>query len=112
MSYVLTLMWVCQKCGWELAVNAPGFAGDGKYHYPDGRTPCGPIHAHRILPEGLASPGSVVLTAEQVEQVREDARQFLARFTDPAFTRSPMHATAVGLCHRLLALLDKAASDA
>ena len=105
MSYVLTLMWVCQKCGWELAVNAPGFAGDGKYHYPDGRTPCGPIHAHRILPEGLASPGSVVLTAEQVKQIEGYAHAFLNRFTEPAFCRSPLHVSAVSLAHRVLALL-------
>ena len=44
----LTLLWVCRECGWTLAVNAPGFAGDGQYHYPDGRTQCGPIHAQGV----------------------------------------------------------------
>ena len=46
-DHVLTLKWTCQTCGWQNICNAPGFAGDGRYHFPDGRTPCGPITAQR-----------------------------------------------------------------
>jgi hypothetical protein len=41
------LRWTCEACGWSVDINAPGFAGDGRLHYPDGKTPCGPIKAQR-----------------------------------------------------------------
>ncbi len=41
------LLWTCQQCGWQRTVAAPGFAGDGLNHYPDGQTACGPITAQR-----------------------------------------------------------------
>lgn len=44
---MLTLIWTCQSCGWRMLVNAPGFAGDGKQHYVNGVSPCGPITAQR-----------------------------------------------------------------
>lgn len=43
----LMLVWTCQECGWKDTLAAPGFAGDGIDHFPDGRTPCGPITAQR-----------------------------------------------------------------
>jgi hypothetical protein len=45
--FVLTLRWTCQACGWEWVVDAPGFAGDGHLHYPDGVRGCGPITAQK-----------------------------------------------------------------
>lgn len=43
----LTLLWRCHECGWVSIIDAPGFAGDGQWHFPDGRTACGPISAQR-----------------------------------------------------------------
>jgi hypothetical protein len=43
----LLLRWTCTTCGWTNTCAAPGFAGDGRDHFPDGRTPCGPITAQR-----------------------------------------------------------------
>lgn len=47
-SFVLTLRWTCQTCGWTTIVDAPGFGGDGRWHYeqPDNRK-CGPITAQK-----------------------------------------------------------------
>lgn len=56
-AYTLTLLWRCSECGWEQAVEAPGFAGDGRFHYPDGRTACGPISAQRDLHCGAVMDG-------------------------------------------------------
>lgn len=43
----LSLRWTCVACGWSVVMDAPGFAGDGRMHYPDGETPCGPITAQK-----------------------------------------------------------------
>jgi len=50
-EFVLTLEWICQTCGWSFVVDAPGFAGDGRFHYPSGGlNACGPIFARRVSP--------------------------------------------------------------
>jgi hypothetical protein len=53
-AYVLYLRWTCQRCGWSTVVAAPGFAGDGRMHYPDGVHACGPVTAQRE-PEPVCS---------------------------------------------------------
>jgi hypothetical protein len=52
--FVLALEWFCVSCGWRIVMDAPGFAGDGIYHYPapdgspgGGSSPCGPLLARR-----------------------------------------------------------------
>lgn len=47
----LVLTWRCTTCGWETTMPVPGFGGDGCDHFPDGRTPCGPLIARRSLRE-------------------------------------------------------------
>lgn len=46
-AFVLMLRWTCQACGWSVVIAAPGFAGDGRLHYPDGEHGCGPIMAQK-----------------------------------------------------------------
>ena len=53
--FVLTLKWTCHQCGWTTVMEAPGFAGDGHDHFPDGRTPCGPLSATRQRNEEIPS---------------------------------------------------------
>jgi len=46
---VLRLRWTCEKCNWTWDCDAPGFAGDGRNHFPGFlNEPCGPITAQRI----------------------------------------------------------------
>lgn len=48
--FVLSLLWTCQTCGWNTTVDAPGFGGDGRFHYEQpGNRPCGPITAQRAI---------------------------------------------------------------
>jgi len=47
-EFVLTLKWECEQCGWICVIDAPGFAGDGKFHYINGRWACGPLKAIKI----------------------------------------------------------------
>jgi hypothetical protein len=49
-EFVLKLRWTCQECGWTTVMDAPGFAGDGRDHFPDGRTACGPVTAQKERP--------------------------------------------------------------
>ena len=68
----LMLRWTCQNCGWTFAVAAPGFAGDGRDHFPDGRNPCGPITAqrdvHYVSPETPREPIPVAASWDEVHR--------------------------------------------
>lgn len=67
----LMLKWTCLMCGWTTTVAAPGFAGDGRDHFPTGRTPCGPITAqrdvHYLSPSG-ADLQALGLTPDEIDE--------------------------------------------
>lgn len=70
----LWLVWRCTVCEWETTVAAPGFGGDGHYHYPDGATPCGPLVACRATARDIETNPAT----ETALLAMQDAREYLA----------------------------------
>jgi hypothetical protein len=97
-DFVLTLRWTCEACGWSVDINAPGFAGDGRLHYPDGKTPCGPIRAQRAdapvvvrdatPPQRASSPTRVLIDGVPIEETPDEPGPLLRQREAAPWSRS------------------------